>query len=67
MGPSKPHYLDCGCSNNLLWLRVAAIYARGLRESRITVYTTRDSANQAFVDAYMGSRVSAYPAPHAAS
>lgn len=27
------------------------------------MYTTRESANQAFVDAYMASRVIALPAP----
>ena len=47
---------------NLLWLRVA-IHARGLRATCVTVYTTRESANQAFVDAYMAGRVSALPAP----
>jgi hypothetical protein len=35
------------------------VRARGLHGPRVTVYTTRESANQAFVDAYMASRVSA--------
>ena len=32
--------------------------ARGLRGPRVSVYTSRESANQAFVDAYMAGRVS---------
>jgi hypothetical protein len=63
MGHSKSLYLECCSIINLMWLSSAAIRARGLHGPRINAYTTRDTANQAFVDAYMASRVSAYPAP----
>ncbi len=39
--------------------RVAAMHARGLHGPRLTAYTTHDTANQAFVDAYMASHVTA--------